>query len=281
MPTLWNKNQVNHISGGHGDGKMKKLILLAMVLGLFTVSGCAITSNYTLHDSNVNFTNFKTVQVKIVDKVNTDYSKEGIVEFESTLKAHLEKTPLSVGRFGGMTIKKGLGYCVVNQDEDLLIQIDVIYFKPDNKALRIIVGMGSGKGGLKYVAKFSSKGKPLATLEGGKSYGDVNIFGDSESTIYRGGESTKSFMILHSVVEIGNFLRGEMMTEKVQIQSELKSSSMDKEELFLVYDLNFSNYYHRIGCPVTRYATYKTKLTKEQAEALGLKPCSVCIGRKK
>lgn len=52
-------------------------------------------------------------------------------------------------------------------------------------------------------------------------------------------------------------------------------------ELFLVYDPHFSNYYHHTGCPTTRYGTYRTKLTKEQAEALGLKPCPVCIGRKK
>ncbi len=184
---------------------MKKILMLAMVL----LSGCAITTNYTIKEP-CNFTQqFKTVRLEVKDEVNTPYSKAGVEEFKSILTAHLGKTPVSVGKFGGLKVRQGLGYQVVTENEDLLIKVSIVYFQPDNKALRIIVGWGSGKGGLKYVAEFSSKGKILATSEGGKSYGDVNVFGDTESTIYRGEDSTRSFMIMHSVLDIGDFLRGE------------------------------------------------------------------------
>jgi hypothetical protein len=193
--------------------KMKKLIMLAMVLGLL-VSGCAITTNCTIKEP-CNFTEqFKTVRLEVKDEVNTPYSKAGVEEFKSILTAHLGKTPVSVGKFGGLKVRQGLGYQVVTENEDLLTKVSIVYFQPDNKALRIIVGWGAGKGGLKYVAEFSSKGKILATLEGGKSYGDVNVFGDTESTIYRGGDSTRSFMIMHSVLDIGDFLRGENRESK-------------------------------------------------------------------
>ena len=104
-------------------------------------------------------------------------------------------------------IRKGLNMKLVTQDEDLSINIVVDYFKPDNKALRLIVGFGSGKGGIHYIATFSTKGKIIAVLDGGKSYGDVVMLGDTDSTIYRGAESTKILMVDYSANEIVEFMR--------------------------------------------------------------------------
>jgi hypothetical protein len=199
--------------------KIAMVLMLAMVIGLL---GCAITNKSTMKEP-CSFSQFKTVRLEVKDEVNTPYSKEGVEEFTSIMVAHLEKTPVSAGKFGGVKIRQGLGYKVVNENEDLLIKISIPYFKPDNKALRMLVGWGSGKGGLKYVAEFSSKGKILGILEGGKSYGDVNIFGDAESTIYRGGESTRSFMIIHSVMDIGDFLRGDLIKEQPKIEKDTSS----------------------------------------------------------
>jgi hypothetical protein len=195
------------------------LLMLAMVIGSV---GCAITNKSTMNEP-CDFSQFKTVRLEVKDEVNTPYSKEGVEKFKSTMVAHLEKTPLSAGKFGGVKVRPGLGYKVVNENEDLLIKISIPYFKPDNKALRITVGFGAGKGGLKYVAEFSSNGNILGILEGGKSYGDVNIFGDAESTMYRGGESTRSFMIIHSVMDIGDFLRGDLIKEQPKIEKDTSS----------------------------------------------------------
>jgi hypothetical protein len=239
--------------------KMKKLLLLAMVLGLL-VSGCAITTKSTIKES-FNFTQFKTVKLEVKDEVNTPYSKEGVEEFRSIMIAHLGKTPVSVGKFGGIKVRQGLGYQVVTDNEDLSIKISILYFKPDNKALRIIVGWGSGKGGLKYVAEFSSKGKVLAVLEGGKSYGDVNVFGDTESTIYRGEESTRSFMIMHSVLDIGDFLRGENQEIKIPEPVKQPAQIQPKEDAIT-----------RVGVSLPKEAVVKTssaELPKEIAAFSG------------
>ena len=53
---------------------MKKLLLLAMVLGLLA-SGCAITTKSTIKES-CDFTQFKTVKLEVKDEVNTSYSKD-------------------------------------------------------------------------------------------------------------------------------------------------------------------------------------------------------------
>ncbi len=52
------------------------------------------------------------------------------------------------------------------------------------------------------------KDKILATLNGGKSYGDVgSMVWEPDSTVYRGSDSTQILMVTHSVNEIVEFIR--------------------------------------------------------------------------
>jgi hypothetical protein len=41
--------------------------------------------------------------------------------------------------------------------------------------------------------------------------------------MYRGGESTRSFMIIHSVMDIGDFLRGDLIKEQPKIEKDSSS----------------------------------------------------------
>jgi hypothetical protein len=187
--------------------KMKKLLLLAMVLGLLA-GGCAIGRSVSLPTGDVNFSSFKTVSLSIEDKVQTEYSKSGIEMLRNILSDKIGTAkPYRFKKFSSEAIRKGLNMELVTQDEDLSINIVVDYFKPDNKALRMIVGFGSGKGGIHYIATYSTKGKVIAILDGGKSYGDVVMLGDTDSTIYRGAESTQILMVDYSANEIVEFMR--------------------------------------------------------------------------
>ena len=72
----------------------------------------------------------------------------------------------------------------------------------------MLVGFGSGKGGLEYETTFACKDEIIATLNGGKSYGDVgSMVWEPDSTVYRGSESTQILMVSHSVNEIVEFIR--------------------------------------------------------------------------
>jgi len=185
---------------------MKKMII---VLAMVMLSGCVIGTNYTIPvEGNINFKKFKTVKFVIEDKVSTEYSKTGLEMFRMMLSDKIgTDKPYRYKKFSGEAIRKGLGMQLVENDEDLTISIVVDYFKPDNKALRLIVGFGSGKGGIHYIATFTSKERLIAILDGGKSYGDVVMVGDTDSTIYRGSESTQILMVDWSVNEIVNFMR--------------------------------------------------------------------------
>lgn len=186
---------------------MKKLLLLTLMLGLLG-SGCAIGRSVNLPTGDVNFSSFKTVSISIEDKVQTEYSKSGIEMLREILSDKIGTAkPYRFKKFSSEAIRKGLNIKLVTQDEDLSINIVVDYFKPDNKALRMIVGFGSGKGGIHYIATFSTKGKVIAVLDGGKSYGDALIVGDTDATIYRGKESTQILMVDYSANEIVEFMR--------------------------------------------------------------------------
>ena len=199
---------------------MKKLNLL---IALVIFCGCAITQKATVpvSEEGINFKKYETLSIKVEDKVKTEFSKSGTQTFKELLEVRLGSiVPYTKQGFFGEKMEKGLGFKLVEENGDLTISIVIPYFKPDNKALRIIVGFGAGKGGLQYVATFTdSTGKEIATLDGGQSYGDVVAmlpFGDMESTIYRGQDSTKMFMIIKSVEQIADFIRsgGKKYTEE-------------------------------------------------------------------
>lgn len=190
---------------------MKKLITLVMVLGLLMVlGGCAITTKAVVPSGQeFNFRQIQTIKINIIDEVKTDYSRTGIEMLEGLLKQRIATAlPYSERGAFGEKLHKGLDYKLVNENEDLLINVTINYFKPDNKALRMIVGFGSGKGGLQYTAAFENKGKIIATLDGGKSYGDMgSMVWEPDSTVYRGKDSTQILMVTHSVNEIVEFIR--------------------------------------------------------------------------
>jgi len=179
-----------------------------MVLGLL-MSGCVIGTNCTIPvEGDINFKEFKTVKFVIDDKVSTEYSKTGLEMFRMILSDKIgTDKPYRYKKFSGEAIRKGLGMQLAENDEDLTISIVVDYFKPDNKALRLTIGFGAGKGGIHYIATFTSKERLIATLDGGKSYGDVAMVGDTDSTVYRGSESTQILMVDWSANEIVDFMR--------------------------------------------------------------------------
>ncbi len=182
-------------------------MIIKLLIGL---TGCAITTKAIVpSEKEPIFKEIKTVKINIIDEVKTDYSRTGIEMFEDLLKQRIG-TALPYSEMGafGEKIYKGLNYKLVNENEDLLINITINYFKPDNKALRWVVGFGAGKGGLRYKATFESGGKVFAVLEGGKSYGDMgSMIWDPDSTLFRGKDSTQILMVTHSVNEIVEFIR--------------------------------------------------------------------------
>ncbi len=190
---------------------MKKIVsaLLAMAL-IWILAGCAITTKAVVTEGQeVDFGQCQSVKIEITDNVKTAYSKSGIEMFEGLLKQRVGTVlPYSGKGAFGEKLYKGLGKTIVDKEEDLLIKISIPYFQPDNKALRMLVGFGSGKGGLEYEAAFVGKDKILATLNGGKSYGDVgSMVWEPDSTVYRGSDSTQILMVTHSVNEIVEFIR--------------------------------------------------------------------------
>ena len=194
----------------YGGNRMKKLLLLLAMALILALNGCAITTKAVVTEGQeVNFERYQLVRIEIVDNVKTDYSKSGIEMFEGLLRQRIGTVlPYSEKGAFGEKLYKGLGKTIVDKDEDLLIKISIPYFKPDSKALRMLVGFGSGKGGLEYEATFACKDKIIATLNGGKSYGDVgSMVWEPDSTVYRGSESTQILMVSHSVNEIVEFIR--------------------------------------------------------------------------
>jgi hypothetical protein len=177
---------------------MKKLVILMLAM-VILATGCAITQNGMVKDVSIDFKQYKTVSIDVIDKVGSEYSKSGVEVFKTVLNQRIcTDTPYTTrGAFGDL-IHQGLNYKLLATNSDF-IQVTINYFKPVNVALRWLVGFGSGKGGLGYTATFTDNKGVLATLEGGQSYGDMMgyvPFGDMESSIYRGQDSTKMFMIV-------------------------------------------------------------------------------------
>lgn len=100
---------------------------------------------------------------------------------------------------------QSLGYSMVEQDEDMLVEIRVTEFKPGSAALRFWVGFGAGRAVLIYIASFKDKsGKLLAALDGGKSYHGLEI---TDNPLYKTEEEIRMGMIQLSVIQIGQFIK--------------------------------------------------------------------------
>jgi hypothetical protein len=239
---------------------MKRWKVFLLIILIFTapyclVSGCAVKTNLMSTDldtDRIDFKIYKNIKIIFVDGVNTEFSQTGIPIFEVSLKTKL----------------KALGYSVVENNEDLVLMVEIIKFHPDNKAMRVLIAFGSGRGLLVYKAKFLDPQKGcIATLSGGKSYGDVTatlgdgllIGGDSEFSLWKSHATIQALMIHHSVEQIGNFIKLGLI-EYVMVAPKGK-------------------YYHLPNCEhISRIPNrYLEKMTSTEAEALGYGRCLYCF----
>jgi hypothetical protein len=100
---------------------------------------CVSTVSYKpTTEKAIDFKKYKKIKVAIQDNVNTSYSLEGMPMFEGLLKGKLQS----------------MGYHVVDNDENMLLEIRITEFKTGNAAARFFVGFGAGRSLFTYVANF-------------------------------------------------------------------------------------------------------------------------------
>lgn len=166
---------------------LRKLFILVLSIGF--LSSCVTPKISKPSEEPIDFKQYKKVKLIVYDEVKTQYSTEGIPMFEGLLKGKLQS----------------LGYSVVEQDEDMLLDIRITGFKPGSAALRFLVGFGAGRAVLTYIADFKDRsGKSLATLDGGKSYHGLEI---ADNPLYKTEEEIRMGMIQLSVIQIGKFIK--------------------------------------------------------------------------
>jgi hypothetical protein len=108
---------------------MKKQLLI-LGLCLFFLISCGGTKAVMMEEGKtINFKQFKTVKLMVIDEVNNDYSKGAIPLFDGLLKAKLVS----------------MGFQPVEEDPQMLIELAIIRAQPGNKALRMLVGFGTGE----------------------------------------------------------------------------------------------------------------------------------------
>ncbi len=166
---------------------LKKLFILVLSIGF--LSSCVTPKISKSAEEPIDFKQYKKVKLIVYDEAKTPYSTEGILMFDGLLKDKLQS----------------LGYSVVEQDEDMLLDIRITGFKPGSAALRFLVGFGAGRAVLTYIANFKDRsGKPLATLDGGKSYHGLEL---ADNPLYKTEEELRMGMIQLSVNQIGEFIK--------------------------------------------------------------------------
>ena len=166
---------------------LKKLSIL--LFSIIFLSGCVTPKISKPPDEAIDFKKYKKVKLAVFDEVKTPYSIEGMPMFEGLLRGKLQS----------------LGYSMVEQDEDMLVEIRVTAFKPGSAATRFLVGFGAGRAILTYIANFKDRsGKPLATLDGGKSYHGMEI---ADNPLYKTEEEIRMGMIQLSIIQIGEFIK--------------------------------------------------------------------------
>ena len=160
-----------------------------LIFSIILLSACVTPKVSKPTEEATDFKQYKKVKLAVFDEVKTPYSIEGMPMFEGLLKGKLQS----------------LGYSMVEQDEDMLLEIKVTGFKPGSAAMRFLVGFGAGRAVLTYVADFKDRsGRLLATLDGGKSYHGAEI---TDNPLYKTEEEIRMGMIQHSVIQIGQFIK--------------------------------------------------------------------------
>ncbi len=166
---------------------LKKLMVLVFSIGF--LFSCVTPKITKPPEEPIDSKQYKKVKLVVFDEVKTPYSIEGMPMFEGLLKGKLQS----------------LGYSMVEQDEDMLLEIKVTDFTPGSAALRFWVSFGAGKAVLKYIANFKDKsGKLLTVLDGGKSYHGLEI---TDNPLYKTEEEIRMGMIQLSVIQIGQFIK--------------------------------------------------------------------------
>ena len=166
---------------------LKKLMVLVFLIGF--LFACVTPKITKPPEEPIDFKQYKKVKLVVFDEVKTPYSIEGMPMFEGLLKGKLQS----------------LGYSMVEQDEDMVLEIRVTDFKPGSATMRFLVGFGAGRALLIYVASFKDRsGKLLTTLDGGKSYHGAEI---TDNPLYKTEEEIRMGMIQLSVIQIGQFIK--------------------------------------------------------------------------
>ncbi len=165
-----------------------RVFSIAMVAML--VSGCVTPQVVSPPKTNVDFRQYKTVKLVMIDEVKTPYSKESLPVFEAFLKGRLQY----------------LGYSVGAADGDLTLEVRILSFAPGNEAARLLVGFGAGRAVLTYRASFKDRSGALITeLEGGKAYHGMEL--GSDNAYFKTDEDIRVGMIQEAALQVGRFIR--------------------------------------------------------------------------
>jgi len=163
--------------------------LISLVFSIVFLFSCVTPQITKPLEEPIDFKKYKKVKLVVFDEVKTPYSIEGMPMFEGLLKGKLQS----------------LGYSMVEQDEDMVLEIKVADFKPGSATMRFLVGFGAGRAVLIYIASFKDRsGKLLTTLDGGKSYHGAEI---TDNPLYKTEEEIRMGMIQISVIQIGQFIK--------------------------------------------------------------------------
>jgi len=169
---------------------MRGLKLTAVLAVLLT--SCVTAKVITPSAGPIDFKQYKTVRLIVLDSVMTPYSREGIPLFEGWLKDMLQSQ----------------GYSIVEKEEDLRIEVTVTEFRPGRKFLGIwylwSYGYGRNLPALTYVASFKDRLGVITELEGGKSYHGFEL---TENPDYMTEEQIRMRLIRHSAIQIAQFIQ--------------------------------------------------------------------------
>ncbi len=166
-----------------------RVFSIAMVAML--VSGCVTPQVVSPPKTNVDFRQYKTVKLVMIDEVKTPYSQEGLPMFEGFLKGRLQY----------------LGYSVGDADGDMTLEVRILSFSPGNTAARWLVGFGAGRAVLTYRASFRDRSGALITeLEGGKAFHGMEL-NLPDNPLFKTDEDIRLGMIQEAALQVGRFIR--------------------------------------------------------------------------
>ncbi len=100
-----------------------------------------------------------------------------------------------------------------NATKGLRLQVDVYAFNPGNQGLRLTVGLGAGRGGLLYTARYVDRdGHVLAQMEGQEYFTGTELDFNHEYghfTTVGGAETVKSVLVQEAAKHIVELASGE------------------------------------------------------------------------